>query len=74
MAESPREVAMSYIKSIGGRDYATARNYLGDNVWVKGLAGETFRSPDEFLKMMERQHGNTPIKKIFVDSDDVCFL
>jgi len=65
---------MSYIKAMDGRDYTAARNYLGDNVRVKGPAGETFRSPDEFLKMMEQQRGNYDIKKVFADDNDVCVL
>ena len=55
MIQSAREVVMAYIKAMDDRDYAAARNYLGDNVRVKGPAGEAFRSPDEFLKMMEQQ-------------------
>jgi len=65
---------MSYIKAMDGRDYTAARNYLGDNVRVKGPAGETFRSPDEFLKMMEQQRGNYDVKKVFADGNDVCVL
>lgn len=52
---------MSYIKAMGDRDYAAARNCLGDNVRVKGPAGEASRSPDEFLKMMEQQRGKYDI-------------
>jgi hypothetical protein len=43
-------------------------------VRVKGPAGEIFRSPDEFLKMMEQQHGEYDIKKVFADGSDVCLL
>ena len=50
MVQNAKEAVMSYIKAMGDRDYAAARNYLGDNVRVKGPAGESFRSPDEFLK------------------------
>ena len=70
----PKETVMSYIKAMGGRDYAAARNYLGGNVRVKGPAGETFRSSDEFLEMMEQQRGKYDIKKVFVDGKDVCLL
>lgn len=69
-----RQAVMAYIKAMDERDYAAARKYLGDNVRVKGPAGETFRSPDEFLKMMEQQHGKYDIKKVFVDGCDVCLL
>lgn len=74
MVQDPREVVMCYIKAMDDRDYAAVRNYLGDNVRVKGPAGETFRSPDEFLKMMAQQRGKYDIKKVFVDGSDVCLL
>lgn len=53
MVQDAKEIVMSYIQAMGATDYAAARNYLGDNVRVKGPAGEAFRSPDEFLTMME---------------------
>jgi len=74
MILSAREVVMAYIKAMDNRDYAAARNYLGDSLLVKGPAGEGFRSPDEFLKMMEQQFGKYDIKKVFVEGDDVCLL
>jgi len=74
MVLGAKEAVMSYIKAMGDRDYALARNYLGDNVRVKGPAGEAFRSPDEFLKMMEQQRGHYDIKKVFADGRDVCLL
>ena len=74
MVQGAREAVMSYIKALDDRDYAAARNYLGNNVRVKGPGGETFRSPDEFLKMMEQQRGKYDIKKVFVDGSDVCLL
>jgi limonene-1,2-epoxide hydrolase len=74
MVQDAKEAVMAYIKAMGDRDYAAARNYLGDNVRVKGPGGESFRSPDEFLKMMEQQRGKYDIKKVFVDGSDVCLL
>jgi|GEM_PF-632685 len=74
MVLGPKEAVMSYIQALGGRHYAAARNYLGDNVRVKGPAGEGFSSPDEFLKMMKDQRGTYDIKKVFVDGGDVCVL
>jgi hypothetical protein len=71
---SPRDVVLSYIEAMDKRDYATARNYLLESVFIKGPAGEAFRSPDEFLKMMEKQRGRYDLKKIFVDGNDVCLL
>lgn len=74
MIQDARETVMSYIKAMGDRDYAAARDYLGDSVRIKGPAGEAFRSPDEFLKMMAQQRGTYDIKKVFVDGGDVCLL
>jgi SnoaL-like protein len=74
MPHDAREVVMSYIAAMDKRDYPAARNYLQESVFIKGPAGEAFRSPDEFLKMMEKQRGRYDIKKIFVDGDDVCLL
>lgn len=74
MTQDGKEVVMSYIKAMDSRDYAAARRYLADNVRAKGPMGEAFRSPDEFLKMMEQQRGNYDIKKVFVDGGDVCLL
>ena len=69
-----REIVMSYIGALGSQDYDSARNWLGDNVLVKGPAGEAFRSPDDFIAMMQKQRGKYDIKKVFVDGDDVCLL
>lgn len=68
------ETVMSYIDGMGKRDYPTAKLYLGENVFIKGPAGEAFQSADEFLNMMEKQRGSYDMKKIFVDGDDVCLL
>jgi len=69
-----RDVVMSYINALGNQDYDSARKLLADNVLVKGPAGEAFRSPDEFIGMMQKQQGKYDIKKVFVDGDDVCVL
>lgn len=74
MVLSAREVVMSYIKAMDNRDYAAARKCLPDTLLVKGPAGEAFRGPDEFLKMMENQRGKYDVKKVFVDGNDVCLL
>jgi limonene-1,2-epoxide hydrolase len=72
--QDAREIVMSYIKALDSQDYDSARQWLGDNVLVKGPAGEAFRSPDEFISMMQKQRGKYDIKKVFVDGDDVCVL
>ena len=72
--QDAKEIVMSYIKALDSRNYDSARFSLGDNVLVKGPAGEAFRSPDEFIEMMQKQQGKYDIKKVFVDGDDVCLL
>jgi len=72
--QNARETVMSYISAMDSGDYTTARNYLSDNVLVKGPAGEAFRTPDEFLGMMRQQRGKYDVKKVFVDGNDVCLL
>jgi hypothetical protein len=72
--QNPRDIVMSYITALDSQDYDSARNWLGDNVLVKGPAGEAFRSPDEFINMMKTQQGRYELKKTFVDGDDVCLL
>jgi len=74
MVPSAKEIVMSYIKTMDNGDYAAARKYLADSLLIKGPAGEAFRSPDEFLNMMEKQRGKYDIKKVFVDGSDVCLL
>ena len=72
--QDAKEIVMSYIKALDRQNYDSARNWLGDNVLVKGPGGEAFRSPDEFLSMMRKQLGKYDVKKVFVDGDDVCLL
>jgi len=74
MPPAAREVVTSYIAAMDNRDFAAAKNYLEETVFIKGPGGEAFRSPDDFLKMMEQQRGRYDIKKIFVDGNDVCLL
>lgn len=74
MVHGARETVMSYIEAMGNRDYAAVRNCLSDTVRVKGPSGEAFRSPNEFLNMMQQQSGKYDIKKVFADGNDVCLL
>lgn len=69
-----KEIVMSYVKALDGQDYKAARDLLGDNVRVKGPSGETFRSANEFIEMLQKQRGKYDLKKTFVDGDDVCLL
>ncbi len=71
---NPRDVVLSYIQAMDSRNFEAVRTYLSDSVFIKGPAGEAFRSPEEFIGMMKQQSGKYAIKKIFVDGNDVCLL
>ena len=45
MPQNAGEVVMAYIAAMDKRDYAAARNCLQESVFIKGPAGEAFRSP-----------------------------
>ena len=66
MPPNAREIVMSYIQALDQRDFAAAREYLQESVFIRGPGGEAFRSPDDFLRMMEQQRGRYDIKKVFV--------
>ena len=72
--QGAKEIVMSYINALDSQNYGSARSLLADNVLVKGPAGEAFRSPGEFISMMQKQRGKYDIKKVFVDGEDVCLL
>lgn len=74
MILNAKDTVMSYIQAMDTRDYAGARRFLADNVHVKGPAGEAFRTPDDFLAMMQKYQGKYDLKKVFVDENDVCLL
>ena len=69
-----REVVMAYIKAMDNKDYDSVRSYLSDSIFIKGPAGEAFRSTEEFISMMKQQSGKYAMKKVFVDGNDVCLL
>lgn len=72
--DNPREIVLSYIQVMDSKNYEAVRTYLSDTVFIKGPAGEAFRSPEEFIGMMKQQSGQYAIKKVFVDGSDVCLL
>lgn len=74
MPTNARDIVMAYVQALDRRDFAAAGQYLDDSVFIKGPGGEAFRSPGDFLKMMEQQRGRYDIKKTFADGDDVCLL
>ena len=75
-AKSAKEIVMEFLQAITGehRDFKTARSYVKDNVsYVSPL--NSFDRAEPYLKYFE--HVVLPpldIKKVFVDSNDVCIL
>ena len=70
MAPDGREVVMSYIEAMDRRDFAAVRQYLQDSIFIKGPAGEAFRSPDHFLKDDGAAAWPLHRKKVFVGWQD----
>ena len=70
----PKDVVMSYIKALDGRQYEAALEHLHDKVRIRGPAGETFGKPLDFIEMLRKYLGRYDVKKVFVDGDDVCVL
>jgi hypothetical protein len=68
-----REVVLSYIRALDNQDYNVARSYMNDNLPIKG-PGESFDKPENLLKILQSSHAKYEVKKVFVDSDDVCLL
>lgn len=69
-----KATVLSYIKALDRGDYDAAAGYLNEEVRIVGPAGESFRSPKEFVDMLRDYHGKYEIKKTFTDGDDVCLL
>ena len=73
-AKSANDIVMEYLQAYDRRDFQSARGYLSDNIsYVSPL--NSFDRAEPYLKYFE--HLNLPkfdIKKIFVDSNDVCIL
>jgi limonene-1,2-epoxide hydrolase len=69
-----KEVVLSYIKALDNQDYNSARNYLKDNIRIKGNSTQSFNKPRDFIEMLRRLRGKYEIKKVFADGQDVCLL
>jgi SnoaL-like domain len=70
----PKEVVMSYIRALDGRQYEAALEHLHERVRIRGPAGETFGKPLDFIEMLRKYMGRYDVKKVFADGDDVCVL
>ena len=69
-----KELVISYIRALDAQNYEDARNYLSDNIRIRGPAGETFGNSKQFVDMLKRYQGKYDVKKIFSDSNDVCLI
>lgn len=69
-----REVVMSYIRALDSGEYDAAKGLLAGGVRVRGPAGESFRSPDDFIGMLRSYKGKYDVKKVFSDGEDVCLI
>ncbi len=70
----PKEVVLSYIRALDGRQYDDALIHLHEKVRIRGPAGETFGKPLDFIEMLRKYQGRYDVKKVFSDGNDVCVL
>jgi hypothetical protein len=68
-----KDIVMSYVKALNDEDFKTARQYVSDNLSFAGPLA-TLNEADAYFKDMERMRLKFEIKKVFVDSEDVCLL
>ncbi len=74
VACTSRAVVLAYIQALDAHDYRAARAYLDDSVLIKGPAGEAFRTPEDFVRMMAQFPGRYRIKRVFTDGEEICVL
>ncbi len=70
------EVVKSYQAALGSGDFATAREFMQDDMSFQGPF-DTFNTADQYLEAIRRLHTiiqRVDLKKVFVDGDDVCVL
>lgn len=65
---------MSYIWALDSGEYDAAKGLLADGIKIRGPAGESFRTPDEFIGMLRSYQGKYDVKKVFSDGEDVCLI
>ena len=70
------EIVQAFQKAVGSGDFAGARKLLHDNLSFRGPI-DTFDAPEpylESLKKLQQIVARVDMRKVFVDSDDVCLL
>lgn len=73
---SASEIVKNYRAALGRGDFATARTLMQDDMTFHGPF-DTFNTADQYLEATRRLASiiqRIDLKKMFVDSDDVCVL
>jgi len=73
---SAHEIVESYQAALGKGDFATARTLMQDNMTFQGPL-DTFNTADDYLESLKRLASiiqRIDLKKVFIDSEDVCVL
>jgi hypothetical protein len=77
-SSNAKKVVLSYLKALNDQDFKVARSYLKDNMTFQAPIA-SHNSADAYFKENERLRSEYEIKKVlygvkkvFVDSDDVC--
>jgi len=73
---SANEIVESYRAALGKGDFTSARNLMHDNMFFEGPL-DTFHKADDYLtanKKLATIIQRIDLKKVFVDSNDVCVL
>lgn len=73
---TPKDVVDQYHKAFAGKDYATARSLLHDDLDFRGPI-DTFTSADDLIESIQRLSPivqDVRINKVFSEGDEVCVL
>ncbi len=71
--DSPKQVIMSYIKSLNEGDFKMARTYVSDDLTFQGPLASR-QGAEVYFNEMKQMRLKYDIKKVFVEEDDVCVL
>jgi ketosteroid isomerase-like protein len=69
-----RDVVERYHRAFGGKDFATARSLLADDLDFRGPI-DTFRSADDYLAAIQRLSSiveGVEVERVIADGDDVA--
>jgi hypothetical protein len=71
--DKAKEVVLALGQALNDADFQTAREYLSDDLKYIGVFGAR-DGAEAYLQDMKRLRLKFGIKKIFVDSEDICVL